>query len=445
MSNNINNLHSLLGGKWMITDEFANSLTPYLISILTKGELSFSGDFQNETPFFFLSRSGNITSDSSSSEEQQIAFLNIKGPILKYSQPCGPMGTRDMMSMMEKWKTQDHIVGVFQDYDTAGGMVAGTAQFAEYIYEYRKIKPVIGYTDGDIASAGYYLASACSKVVANKHAMAIGSLGTMHKSIDTDGIIEKLGGKVYEVYAEDSTHKNHASRELRNGNDQILIKEELNPLNRKFHSDIISYRPSIHSEALNGKHTYDIEKAKELGLIDAIGDKQYAINLLFELAEQNNQNQNNPDMSKENKKFDQIAAVIGQEDLQLSSKILSGKKGVFLTEAQLDDLEQKLEGHDAALKSEKDIIATKIVTINTLEATVTSIQGSVTDALATADLEAGEDTEASVKLLGEKVKEYGAQPGATGTTVISGGDRNPEEQDTIVNSNDGHNQLYKSL
>ncbi|TSE03389.1 S49 family peptidase [Aquimarina algiphila] len=442
MGNNINNLHSLLGGKWMIDDQFANSLAPYLISILQKGKLP-KADTTKPVAFNYITANGIVSEVPEEEDKKYVAVLSIKGPILKYSQFCGPTGTKAMMSRMDKWSKDDSIVGVLLDFDSGGGQVSGTGEFAKFIHNYNK--PVVSYTDGMICSAAYYLASGSKEIFANENADCIGSIGTMIKYLDLDGYYEKLGAKVIEVYASKSTHKNNAFRKAKDGDLTAMIKEELDPINEVFHNHVLEYRPQVKKENLNGHHTSDINQAKELGLIDTIGTKQNAIDRIFELAEQNNQNQNNPDMSKENKKFDQIAAVIGQEDLQLSSKILTGKKGVFLTEAQLDDLEQKLEGHDAALKSEKDIIATKIVTINTLEATVTSIQGSVTDALATADLEAGEDTEASVKLLGEKVKEYGAQPGATGTTVISGGDRNPEEQDTIVNSNDGHNQLYKSL
>ncbi len=442
MNNNVNNLHSLLGGKWMITDEFANSLAPYLIGILQKGELP-KADITSPVAFNYITANG-IASEAPEEEDiKYVAVLSIKGPILKYSQLCGPSGTKAMMSRMNKWSKDDSIVGVLLDFDSGGGQVSGTGEFAKFIHNYNK--PVVSYTDGMICSAAFYLASGSKEIIANENADCIGSIGTMIKYLDLDGYYEKLGAKVIEVYASKSTHKNNAFRKAKDGDLTTLIKEELDPINEVFHNHVLEYRPKVKKENLNGHHTSDINQAKELGLIDAIGDKQSAIDRIFELAEQNNQNHNNQDMSKENKKFDQIAAVIGQEDLQLSSKILSGKKGVFLTEAQLDDLEQKLEGHSdalAAIQTQADENKTKL---NDSESKLTTLKTAVTDALTTAELKAGEDTEASVKLLGEKVKEYGAQPGAMGTTVISGGDRNPEEQDSIVNSDDGHNQLYKSL
>ncbi|WP_281991239.1 S49 family peptidase [Aquimarina aggregata] len=445
MDNNVNNLHSLLGGKWMITDDFASSLTPFLVNILTRGEISFSNDLQNGSTICFMDIGGNISSDVSDTQEKRIAILNIKGPILKYSQSCGPMGTKDMMHQMEQWKINDSIIGVLLDFDTGGGQLAGTPKFSEYVYNYNKEKPVLAYTDGTIASAGLYIAASCKEIIADKHAMAIGSLGTMHKSINTDGVIEKLGGQVLEVYAEKSTKKNNASREAKKGNLDPLIKDELNPLNEKFHSEVLMYRPSIKPEALDGQHTYDIKKAKELGLIDAIGDKQYAIDRLFELAKQNNQNQNNQDMSGENKNYGRIGAAIGQDELKLSSKILSGKKGVFLTDSQLELLEQKLEGHDTALSAAVKATEEKTKEVTTLEATATTIETSVNNALTEAGLEAGADISASITQLGAKVKEYGAQPGAKPTTVISNADRNFEDKNAVVDMSDAHNQLYKNL
>lgn len=433
MNNNVNNLHSLLAGKWMITNEFASSLTPYLISILTKGDFSFSNTLESGTPYCFVNTEGNVSSEDSGIEDKQIAILNIKGPILQYSQNCGPMGTKDMMVKMEEWKPQENIVGVFLDFDTGGGQLAGTPKFAEYIYYYNQVKPVLGFTEGNLASAGLYLASGCKEIIADKHAMAIGSLGTMHKSINMDGAIEKLGGKVIEVYADKSTKKNYASREARNGNLTPLIKDELNPLNEKFHEEVLTYRPSIKEEALDGHHTFNIQKALTLGLIDAIGDKQFAINRLFQLAEENNNTKNqNKNMSGENKNFYQIAAAIGQEDIQLSSKILTGKKGVFLTQLQLDLLEQKLEGHDAALNDLNATIESNSTIVADLQSNALSVTDAVSAALEIADLEAAESTEASITLLGEKVKEYGAQPGAIGATIKPDLDRNPGEGESTA-------------
>ena len=106
---NVNNLHSLLAGKWMITDEYASSLTPYLISILTKGTFPIPENLTKGEAYCFLNSSGEFIGESSTDEEPRIAVLNVKGPILKYSQMCGPMGTIDMEAKMEEWKTQNNI------------------------------------------------------------------------------------------------------------------------------------------------------------------------------------------------------------------------------------------------------------------------------------------------------------------------------------------------
>lgn len=424
---NVNNLHSLFQSKWMITDEFANSLYPYLINILSKGSLDIKSTIESEC-FMYAFANGSQASENSSLEKS-VAILPIKGPILKYSQECGPTGTKDMMKKMDVWKYEDHIAGVLLDMDTAGGQVIGTPEFSEYVYIYNQTKPVLVYTDGTIASAGLYIAAGAKEIFANKHAMAIGSIGTMSKSINTDGIIEKLGGKVIEAYASDSTHKNLASREAAKGNLKPLIENELNPINGKFKNEILEYRPSIKPEALNGMHTYNIEEAKELGLIDTIGTKQDAINRIFELADQNTNTNKESDMSQETN-YSNIADVVGLEELTASKKILSGKTGVFLTVAQLGLLNEKLGDHKGIVDGLQNTVDANTEKITNLSSENTSLTTAVSKALKVAGLEASETPEASIEAIGAKVAEYGAQPGATGTTVTSTGDRTDEEPES---------------
>lgn len=428
MDNNLGNLYSLLAGKWMIEDQFANSLAPYLINILKKGDLPESNKTK-PTGFVYMSTDG-IVSEETDTDQKYVAVLSIKGPILKYSQFCGPQGTKSMMNILEKWSDDQNVVGVLLDIDSGGGQVAGTGEFANYLHNYKK--PIVAYTDGMICSAAFYIASATNEIIANSHADCIGSIGTMIKYLDIDGYYEKMGAKVIEAYATKSTHKNNAFRKVKEGDLKPMIKEELDPINEVFHSEVLEYRPQVRKENLNGHHTSSMDQAKELGLIDVIGDKQYAIDRVFALAEQNNQNQNNQDMSGENKNYSQIAAATGQEELKLSSKILTGKKGAFLTQSQLELLEQKLEAHDGTLNTALEAVDEKTNEVTTLEATVATIETSVSNALETADLESGEDINASIAQLGAKVKEYGAQPGAIGTKVISNGDRNTGEGESTA-------------
>lgn len=431
MNSNVSNLHSLLSGKWLITDEFANSLSPYLFNILSKGELPEQTSTQST--FCFMNSSMEIYEEedynNTQEEEQQqvVAIINMKGAIMKYSQWCGPAGTREMRSMMERWKSDDNVVGVLFDTDSGGGQVAGTPEFAEYIFNYPK--PTVTYSDGVIGSAAYYLASPTNEIVMNPHADIVGSIGTMTKYLVLDGYFKKLGAKVVEAYASKSTKKNNASREAAKGNLAPLIKEELDPINEKFHSDVKTYRPAISAEVFDGRHILDMQEAQRKGLIDTIADKSYAINRVFELSKTEDEeieSNNNSNMANQEINFKSISAVLGiDEGIKLSNQnIFGGKKGVFLNEAQLQLIEGKLS-------QEKQPEQEACASCADAESKVTALENATTAALQAASLDPADSTEASIKLLGEKVAEYGSQPGETPTQTGSDGDRfNDEDGDT---------------
>lgn len=427
----------------MITDQFANALIPQLLSILNKGELpekqsSSSGIiFMNTSMEFFDEEEYNTATEEEEEKQEVVAILPIKGAITKYSQWCGPAGTREMKSRMEKWKADDNIVGILFDIDSGGGQVSGTGEFARYVKDYPK--PTLTYSDGMIASAAYYIASATDEIVMNKYSDVVGSNGTMCKYLILDGYYKKLGAEVIEAYATKSTKKNNTSREAKKGNLKPLIKEELDPINEQYLQEIQEYRPQVNSEVLNGQHYVDMSIAQDKGLIDAIGDKKYAIDRIFELADTNkSQNHNNQNMAEEQNNFEQLAATLGLEDgLKLSTKLFGGKKGVFLNEAQLQALESKLADQEENKAEDTSLN-------NEAENKVTALENAVTDALKVASLDAADSTEASIKLLGDTVAQYGSQPGETPTQTASDGDRFNDE-DGIVNSSDAHNQIYNKV
>lgn len=407
----------------MITDESANSLYPYLVNILKKGDLPKKNT--STVSAYFINASQDIfdQEDYENIEEEQkeqvVAILPIKGPILKYSQWCGPTGTKTLQARLDKFKADENVIAVLLDIDSGGGQVAGTGEFAEYIYNYPK--RIEAYTDGGIASAAFHIASATKKINVNPNSDYIGSIGTMFKTLLLDGYFEKLGAKVVEEYATKSTKKNYAYRELKKGNSQILIKEELDPINEMFHAKVKMYRPDMSEEAYDGHHTVIMEDALSKGLIDAIADKKTVINSLFETAKSensdNNSNQNQIDMADQEINLDQISATLNIEGgLKLSSKILSGKKGAFLTVEQLQIIENGLSGHSEALSKVQNELDTET-------ASNTVLNNAVDKALKTASLDAEETPEASIKMLGAKVKEFGSQPGEKPTTATSKADR----------------------
>lgn len=441
----VNNLHSLITGKWFIHEPYGYSLLPSLFSIIEGKTITI--DSSKKEPEVFISvktgSSGLIKANSFNNEtnnDQYVAVINLKSPIYKYNQECGPTGTKTKMAIMQNYAKDPNCVAVVLDIDSGGGQVSGTPEFYDYIKSYSK--PVVSYTDGMMCSAAYYIGSAANHIVANNRADAIGSIGVMIHFIDVTGMYEKKGAKVITEYATKSTEKNRAFEELLKGNPELYIKTELDPIADDFIKDIKAVRSTVDKSVFAGG-TWNASDSLSNGLIDSIGTLQDAINKAFELAKPSNKNSNktnskNKVMSKKTKNFPEIQKLVSIEGEGIATvSTITGKKGVQLTEAQLEIIETALSGSSALVEAEKQ-------KATTAEGKVTAIETAITGAITTAGLTAADSPEANISLLGAKVVELGKKPGAKIGNPKSEGD-NFEEVDKIVDENAAHNQAYNNL
>lgn len=86
---------------------------------------------------------------------------------------------RDLRSELEPLKNDASVEKVFIEFDGPGGEASGCFDFAEYIAEFAKVKPIIGFINGSSFSANYALASACTELFISPHSLG-GSIGAIY-------------------------------------------------------------------------------------------------------------------------------------------------------------------------------------------------------------------------------------------------------------------------
>jgi protease-4 len=408
------NTFSLLSSNWMINQSSKAALMPFLLSIL-KGQ-NISSDSLEPTKFLFADASGNFqsleNSEGLSIQQNSVAIVNIHHPIFKYDQTCGPKGTQSIMQTLREFEANPNIKGVVLDFNSGGGQASGNAEFFDFIKDYSK--PVVSFTKDMIGSAAYYMASASDFIIAHKHADFIGSIGTMFSKIDIQGALKKQGVEVIEEYSDLSPDKNKLSRSLAAGDTSVLIKEYLNPMASQFHEAVKSARPNITEKALKGDIFNPKQSLKE-GLIDQIGTLQNAIDKVFEISKANT-NTNSQTMSKN---YSSIQETLGLEVAFESNN----DAGFFLSEEQMETLENKISGIPASIEA-----ATKPLnaTITDFQETVriasekeTAISASITAALTTADITEELNGADAITALAKKVVEYGQLDGSKHTIIVN--------------------------
>lgn len=436
------NLHSLINGKWFIHESYGKSLLPALFSIIRGKDNPLIQKSDRKEFDFVTTKDFNLVSgaayNSSESQQDYVAVINMKDPIYKYDQYCGPAGTKSKMNTMQRYLSDPFCKGVVMDIDSGGGQVYGTPEFFDFVKSFAK--PVVAYTDGLMCSAAYYIGSAADFVIANPRADAIGSIGVMVFYIDMTGIYQKEGATIIEEYADQSSDKNKSFRELLKGNPELYIKQELNPIADTFINDVKSVRPGVSEDVFTGS-TYNAEEALSLSLIDQLGTLQDAVNKVFELSQASNSNLNNSSMSKI-KAFPSVQQVIGAEGegLEIKEKSwVSSTEGVFLSEPQIDSLEASIAAHETALASEKEKVTTANGKVTSM---VSAVDQAIEAAGLTAEVAADATTDQKIALLGAKVNEFRSNPRSKGSNPDASGDN--FETESISDPNAAHNKVYEN-
>ncbi len=413
----ISNLHSLFNQPWYIEESYANSHLPFLFGILDGKQIHTST--RKEKPSFSkLGLSVPFSPDADTSQKW-VAVIEIKSPIYKYNQECGPRGTKHYMKTMDRLAKDDSCAGIVFDTDSGGGQAYGTPEFHDKIKSYPK--PTATYTDGLLCSAAYYFASASNYIVANKRSEKIGSIGAYAEFLDLTGFYEKKGAKIHTIYADQSTEKNKSYRDILKGEYGTYIKQDLNPLVDQFISDIKSTRPNIKEEVFKGA-TYEGPKALEMGLVDSLGTLQDAVNKVFELDKNKSQNPNNT-MSKP------ISYPSLEKALGLDAPLATNDNGSFLNEEQKQAIENTLTASATSVKTAQDAQATAEAALATATAEHATALTAATEAstavvanlLAAAtlagveNLAADADAETINAALTARIAELNGKPGATHT------------------------------
>ncbi|MEA3229150.1 MAG: S49 family peptidase, partial [Campylobacterota bacterium] len=93
--------------------------------------------------------------------------INLVGPIMEVG---------EVLEKIEKATEDDSIKGILFVVDSPGGAVAPSIELAYAIKRAKKVKPVVVYAKGTIASGSYYASIWANEIVVNPGSM-VGSIG----------------------------------------------------------------------------------------------------------------------------------------------------------------------------------------------------------------------------------------------------------------------------
>jgi ClpP class serine protease len=441
-------IHNFFQGSLFVSESYLGALIPLYFQSVTSGQVSENksvAELETAALSYFGKQASYGSTSSQVENTSKVAIIDFIGPVVKYSDWWIDMlGTQDYIRILERLRMDPSIAGVVMNVDCGGGQKYGTPEFYDYIKSFTDTKPLVIYSNGLLCSGAYYFAAPSSYIIANKRADAIGSIGIYTEIFDWNGYYASMGLKVHTIYSTLSTEKNKSHRDVIDGTDsdyKNYITKELNPDGQQFIDDMKAARPQIKEEVFLGG-TWNGEESLNMGLVDANGTIQDAIDKVYELSKSDNTNSYNNSNSKtkimgKTKGFPAIQKLIGIEGEGIATiSTVLGNKGVQLTEAQLEVLNDTLVANEAAITAATGKVATA-------EGIVTALEGSVDAVLTTAKVAVAAEATIETKItsLGAEIARLGAIPGARATKPKAEGD-SFEEEDSVVVATDAHNDLY---
>lgn len=220
---------------------------------------------------------------------EQIAVVRIEGPIVS-STPVGfaaggVAAADQIVDELKQARENPEIRAVVLRLNTGGGTTVGSDEIGQEVERVRKAgKPVVASMGEMAASGGYWISAKADKIVANPSTLT-GSIGVIIQITKLKELYEKIGVET----------TNFTTGPYK---DMGATNKEISPEEAKIFQSLIddSYEEFVkvvaegrnmdiaRAKTLADGRIYSGKQAKEVGLVDELGNFQEAVDLAAKLA-----------------------------------------------------------------------------------------------------------------------------------------------------------------
>ncbi|MBI4966074.1 MAG: signal peptide peptidase SppA [Desulfomonile tiedjei] len=190
-----------------------------------------------------------------------------------------------VLKQLRKFRKKSSIKAIVIRINSPGGTVAPAQEIYREIEKTKKKKPVVVSMETVSASAAYYIASNANTIVCSQGTIT-GSIGVIMMLPQIQKVIEKIGVDVNVIKAGKYKDIGSAVRPLTE-DERNILETFAKEIHEQFISDVAAGRKGkIDKEKLvsiaDGRF-FTGEKAKELGLVDKIGNFYDAVRIAGQL------------------------------------------------------------------------------------------------------------------------------------------------------------------
>ena len=216
-----------------------------------------------------------FTPSSNLSFSSKIGVIPIEGAILD---------SQAITEQLGRFRKDKGIKAIILRINSPGGAVGPTQEIYREVLRTVETKKVVASLGGVAASGGYYIAAAAKQIVANPGTIT-GSIGVIMEFVRFEDLLNKIGIKFEVLKSGEFKDIGSPHREL-TARDKELISALIADIQKQFVEAVASGRNlSIEKtrEIADGR-IFSGAQAKELGLVDVLGNFQDAVELAKNMA-----------------------------------------------------------------------------------------------------------------------------------------------------------------
>lgn len=184
-----------------------------------------------------------------------------------------------IIASLEQAEKDSSVKAIILEINSPGGTVVASYEIANKVKSMNK--PVVALIREVGASGGYWIASAADKIVANPMSIT-GSIGVIASYLEYSGLMEKYGVKYEQLTAGEYKDLGTPYKTLTE-KEKAVIQQKINLIQNEFIKEVSKNRNKDLSKYATGLYYLGTE-AKDLGLIDYLGDKNLAVDIAKQLA-----------------------------------------------------------------------------------------------------------------------------------------------------------------
>jgi signal peptide peptidase SppA len=203
--------------------------------------------------------------------EDGTGVIPIVGPIGKGLAPIermtGAVDVNDIAETIDDYATNPQVTRIAFQVSSPGGTVTGVEELANKV---RNIaKPTMAYTDSEMASAAYWVASAADKVVASPSS-TVGSIGVYMTVADMTEMAKAQGIKM--VVIKSGKFKGAGIPGTSLSDEQIAnLQDSVDAIHADFKASVLQTRKLVKAEDMEGQ-VFSGKQAAQRNLVTGLAD-----------------------------------------------------------------------------------------------------------------------------------------------------------------------------